>query len=639
MKNDYDFIKDKFDNDNIKAPDDINEENVIELIKDKEPKRIKLVNTKAFKAVVSAAACLVVVLLAFGVMQPQLADDKAPEKTANNNSASAITAFSDYKEIKAYIKSSFNNADEYANYGAGIKGAYGIATEETADGVSVDTFSENISYADTYKQVDSVDEADVIKTDGKYIYYIDDFDNTIGIYKADKSATLISTIEDFNDGNDTDTQYFGLDMFLYGNSLIVTCEEANYEDGDYENYVGAYVYDVSNPKKPKLTKTYKQSGCYVSSRMIGERLYVVSNKYVYPRCKNIKEYIPYGMSENGVLEPLSAKDICCINNSSEPNYIVVSDIDVENEDKQTETKAILGAGEQIYCNEKNMYVAGASYEYLENNNEIADVAFYNSTTRIVKISLENGIEFTAEGKINGNLNSQFSMDEKDGYLRVATTSNDKNGNEINNLYVLDSDLKKVGEVTGFAKDESIRAVKFLGDTAYVITYEQTDPLFVIDLSDPKAPEIKGSVKISGFSTMLVPVDENTILGIGYSDEEREDGIVTNGLKLALFDISDSTNPRVLDSKEFIGYESEVQYNHKALVINKEQGYYAIPYAEYNSEASAKAGILTFEITDREINMTENFKTLNSGYTCPRCTYVSDTLYLFNGYEDVTAFIK
>lgn len=639
MKNDYDFIKDKFDNDNIKAPDNINEENVIELIKGKEPKRIKLVNTKAFKAIVSAAACLVVVLLAFGVMQPQLADDKVPEKTANNNSASAITAFSDYKEIKAYIKSSFNNADEYANYGAGIKGAYGIATEETADGVSVDTLSENISYADTYKQVDSVDEADIIKTDGKYIYYIDDFDNTIGIYKADKSATMICAIDDFENENDTDTQYFGLDMFLYGNSLIVTCEEANYEDGDYENYVGTYVYDISNPKKPKLTKTYKQSGCYVSSRMIGERLYVVSNKYVYPRCKNIKEYIPYGMSENGVLEPLSAKDICCINNSSEPNYIVVSSIDVENEDKQTETKAILGAGEQIYCNEKNMYVAGASYEYLENNNEISDVAFYNSTTRLVKISLENGIEFTAEGKINGNLNNQFSMDEKDGYLRVATTSNDKNGNEINNLYVLDSDLKKVGEVTGFAKDESIRAVKFLGDTAYVITYEQTDPLFVIDLSDPKAPEIKGSVKISGFSTMLMPVDENTILGIGYSDEEREDGIVTNGLKLALFDISDSAKPRVLDSKEFIGYESQVQYNHKALVINKEQGYYAIPYAEYNSEASAKAGILTFEITDREINMTENFKTLNSGYTCPRCTYVNDTLYLFNGYEDVTAFIK
>lgn len=637
---DYDFVKEKFDNDNVATPNTLDEENIMALIEDKKPKRIRLVNSKGFKALLSTAACLVIVLLAFGVIQPQLVDNKAPEKTANNNSASAITAFSDYKEIKAYIKSSFNNEYEYLNSSGIKKGVYGLGVEETSDDVSLETSSEEISYADTYKQVDSVDEADIIKTDGKYIYYFDRAVNIIGIYKADKSATMISAIDDFEDGNDTDTQYFSLDMFLYGNSLIVTCEEAHYEDGDYENYVGAYVYDVSNPKKPKLKKTYCQSGCYVSSRMIGERLYLVSNKYVYPRCKNIKEYIPYGMSENGVLEPLSAKDICCINNSKEPNYIVVSAIDVENESKQTETKAILGAGEQIYCNEKNMYIAGISYDYSEKYNEIEDVAFYNSTTQLVKISLENGIEFTAEGKVNGNLNDQFSMDEKDGYLRVATTSNDKNGNEINNLYVLDSDLKKVGEVTGFAKDESIRAVKFLGDTAYVITYEQTDPLFVIDLSDPKNPEIKGSVKISGFSTMLVPVDENTILGIGYSDEEGKYGIVTNGLKLALFDISNPEKPKVLDSKEFIGYESQVQYNHKALVINKEQGYYALPYFYNASKNSAnKIGIMTFEIVDGKIEMTENFSKNDNYYYEPRCTYVSDTLYLFNGYEDVTAFIK
>ncbi|MGN1329502.1 MAG: beta-propeller domain-containing protein [Eubacterium sp.] len=638
MKKDYDFIKDKFDNDNIKAPEDINEENVMELIENKEPKRIKLVNTKAFKAVVSTAACLVVVLLAFSVIQPRVADNSVVQNPTNNNSVSAVTSFSDYKEIKAYIKSSFNNADEYVNYGAITKGEYGFATEETADGVSAETASGDISYADTYKQVDGVDEADVIKTDGKYIYYIDYYDNTIGIYKADKSATLITAIDDFENGNDTD--YFCLDMFLYDNKLIVTGEEAHYEDGDYENYMGVYVYDVSNPQKPKLTKAYKQSGYAVSSRMIGGKLYVVSNKSVYPSCKSTEDYIPYVTSKDGKTEPLSANNICCINNSTEPNYIVVSVIDVENESRQTETKAILGAGEQIYCNEKNMYVAGVSYDYSENYYEIADVAFYNSTTQLIKISLENGIEFTAEGKINGNLNDQFSMDEKDGYLRIATTSNDKNGNEINNLYVLDSNLEKVGEVTGFAKNESIRAVKFLGDTAYVITYEQTDPLFVIDLSDPKNPEIKGSVKISGFSTMLVPVDENTILGIGYSDEEGEYGIVTNGLKLALFDISDSTNPKVLDSKEFIGYESQVQYNHKALVINKEQGYYALPYFCYASENSSnKIGIMTFEIVDGKIEMTENFSKKDSYYYEPRCTYVRDTLYLFNGYEDVTAFTK
>lgn len=632
---DYDFVKEKFDNDNVATPNTLDEENIMALIEDKKPERIKFVNSKGFKALLSTAACLVIVLFAFSINQLQLTDNKIPEKHENNNLTSAITSFSDYKEIKAYIKDSFSETYEFEGKGGSVK-KDGVA-ENTYDVSAGESAVNDISFAQTYKQVDSVDEADIIKTDGKYIYYFDRAVNIIGIYKADKSATLTATINDFKDGNDI--QYFGLDMFLYDNKLIVTGEEAHYEDGDYENYVGAYVYDISNPQKPKLKKTYCQSGCYVSSRMIGERLYVVSNKYVYPSCKNIEEYIPYGMSKDGVMEPLSAKDICCINNSSEPNYIVVSVIDVENENKQTETKAILGAGEQVYCNENNLYIAGTSYDYSEKYNEIADVAFYNSTTQLVKISLENGIEFIAEGKINGNLNDQFSMDEKDGYLRVATTSNDKNGNEINNLYILDSDLKKVGEVTGFAENESIKAVKFLGDTAYVITYEQTDPLFVIDLSDPKNPEIKGSVKISGFSTMLVPVDENTILGIGYSDEEGEFGIVTNGLKLTLFDTSDSSNPKVLDSREFIGYESQVQYNSKALVINKEQGYYAIPYAEFQPDSSGKAGILTFEIKDGKIKLTENFRTLNENYLYPRCTYVNDNLYLFNDIDDVSVFTK
>ncbi len=642
---DYEFIKEKFDNDNIALPDTLEEESIMALIEDKKPEKIKFVNTKTFKTVVSAAACFAAVLLVFSFIQPRVADNKTVENTAdNNNSISALTEFSDYKEIKAYIKDSFSGAYEY-----GGKGSYfNSAKEEAAVDVSDDESAGDVSFGQTYKQVDSVDEADIIKTDGKYIYYIDYYDYTIGIYKADKSASLAAEIKDFKLNSDSDIQYFLPEMFLHGSNLILICEEAHYKDGDYENYTGAYVYDVSNPERPKRIKVYRQSGCYLSSRMIGEKLYVVSSKAVYPGCKNVEEYVPYVTSKDGQMEPLSAKDICCINNSKESSYIIVSAVDIEKESQQTETKAILGAGDKIYCNEKNMYIAGVSSDYSPKYSnadiEIAeDVSFVNSnvnsTTQLIKISLDGKIKFTAQGKIKGFLNDQYSMDEKDGYLRVATTSNDKNGNEINNLYILDSDLKKVGEVTGFAKNESIKAVKFLGDTAYVITYEQTDPLFVIDLSEPKNPEIKGSVKISGFSTMLVPVDDNTILGIGYSDEEGEFGIVTNGLKLTLFDTSDSSNPKVLDSREFIGYESQVQYNSKALVINKEHGYYAIPYAEFKPDSSGKAGILTFEIKDGKIKLTENFRTLNENYLYPRCTYVNDNLYLFNDIDDVSVFTK
>jgi uncharacterized secreted protein with C-terminal beta-propeller domain len=115
----------------------------------------------------------------------------------------------------------------------------------------------------------------------------------------------------------------------------------------------------------------------------------------------------------------------------------------------------------------------------------------------------------------------------------------------------------------------------------VITYEQTDPLFVLDLSDPRHPKIDGSVKISGFSTLLVPVNDKTLLGIGYCTETTELGEALDGTKLVLFDISDPSRPKVIDSKEFPGMNSPAQYEHKALLVGPEANWYAIPYDIWN----------------------------------------------------------
>lgn len=635
---DYEFIKEKFDNDNISSP--VDEDKAFALLEDKKPERIKFTKTKSFKALISAAACFVAVAVAVSAIQPHVAD-KATDSSNNAQSSAPVAAmasFTDYSEIKKYIKKTVSTDM--------VKTASGFFYSLKEDSIEVaDAYASN-SYAETYKQVDSVDEADIIKTDGEYIYYADSDEGIIGIYKAVGGGTALSAkIDDFKFGGDAD--YRVQDMFVYGDNLIVNVSSAELkENTNYFTSINVYVYDISSPENPKLKKRYSQSGDYISSRMIGETLYTVSNKNVYySQCKKVEDYVPCVSDENGKSCPMPAEDICYINSSKEPNYIIVSAIDIEKDNKISDSKAILGVGSEIYCNEKNMYVAGTIYTddifKTSKDGEIAsdiDSVIMNTQTQLVKITLDGGIKFTATGKVNGSLNDQFSMDEKDGYLRIATTSYDKSGDEINNLYVLDGNLKKVGEVTGFAKDESIQAVKFIGDTAYVITYEQTDPLFVIDLTEPTKPIIKGSVKISGFSTMLVPVDDNTILGIGYSDEETNIGNVTNGLKLTLFDIADSGNPKVLDSKEFIGYESQVQYNHKALVVNREKGYYAVPYAVYNSNSdSSKAGILTFEINDGKISVTENFKTRNKDYTYPRCTYVDNTLYLLNGYKDITAF--
>lgn len=138
------------------------------------------------------------------------------------------------------------------------------------------------------------------------------------------------------------------------------------------------------------------------------------------------------------------------------------------------------------------------------------------------------------------------MDEYNGNFRIATTKYDKNSNQISNVYVLDKDLKKLGETDDFAKGEDIHAVRFSGDTAYVITFEYTDPLFVIDLSNPKKPIIKGSVKISGFSTNLIPIDSDTLLGIGTANDFSNP--YARGIKFALLTCLTRKSLRCLTAK-------------------------------------------------------------------------------------------
>jgi uncharacterized secreted protein with C-terminal beta-propeller domain len=173
------------------------------------------------------------------------------------------------------------------------------------------------------------------------------------------------------------------------------------------------------------------------------------------------------------------------------------------------------------------------------------------------------------------------MDEAGGYLRIATTST-RNNIEVNNLYVLDPDLKEAGTVTGFARNESIKAVRYIGSKAYVITYEAIDPLFIIDLEDPTDPRIEGEVMIDGFSTLLVPAGKGKLLGIGHATGDNGyGGEYDSGLKLVLFDISDPSKPKVQVSKEFKEMTSPAQDDSHALTINSEAGWYAIPYGVVN----------------------------------------------------------
>lgn len=635
--NDFDFIKSKFEEENVTAPHGLDERAVMGMLDGRKQKRVKFYQSKAFKAFVSAAACVAVVLTAVTVVKPYLSDGDVTIDVAPPEQQQVLNTFTSVDEIKSAIKEI-----ESVYYAYGGKGG-ALVDKEITDAITTEQpegGAGETSFGDTYTQVDDVDEADIIKNDGEYIYYASTSRGCVKIYKpSGEDAELVSTIDDFlkvsdeysEKPSDTENVY---DIYVYKNILAVNTEKYEYHNKNTDDYYDAdvstlvYLYDISDVTSPKKINSFGQSGTYISSRMIGNQLYLVTNDFIYSdECKDDFDYLPYVCNgKDSEKEPIKLSDISYGTSPSESCYLVISIIDVENAKKTTDTKAVFGAGTDMYCNRENMYITmNRLWSGYKGISECAD-----SQTQIVKVNFSEGdIKFTAECEVPGNTHNQFSMDEKDGNLRVATTSYNEKGNEVNNLFVLDENLNKIGEVTGFAEDESIKAVRFMGDMAYVITYEETDPLFVIDLSVPTNPQIKGEVKISGFSSLLVPVDENTLLGIGYSTHTGEFSEVTDGVKFALFDISNPQKPAVLDSYVLKYATSDAQYNHHALLVNPQAGYYAIPYQRWDDEkAIDENGVIKIEIENGKINVANNFN-IDSDENIIRCTYVNDNLYAFD----------
>jgi uncharacterized secreted protein with C-terminal beta-propeller domain len=207
-------------------------------------------------------------------------------------------------------------------------------------------------------------------------------------------------------------------------------------------------------------------------------------------------------------------------------------------------------------------------------------------TIIHRFGISRGeVDYQATGDVPGHLLNQFSMDEDGGNLRVATTVegwNQKGSYQFNNVYVLDGEMKTIGKLEYIAPDERIYSTRFIGDRLYMVTFKRIDPFFVIDLSDPEKPGILGELKIPGYSDYLHPYDEDHIIGLGKETEGNEwGGVSVAGLKLALFDVSDVSNPKLVDKVEIgeAGTDSEALRDHKAFLFDKEKNLLVIPVSE------------------------------------------------------------
>lgn len=718
--NDLDFIRDKFENSGVNAPDSMGEEFVnsriaglaqpVPVENGKEKKK----TTRGERAIIGAAgglaaasiaivtACAVGVSGFIGTLFPVIHTDNVVSsdtaalssfksrndviralgkvRRSTNSSGFSIKNFA-YEDVLEY------GADEAFSFSSGDFNSSSGSVTGSAGG------SAGATHNSTYIQHTGVDEADTVKTDGRYIYNLN-FDGDIEIFSAEgKNSRRITSIDGENNGNAESCDFYICSdrlveiqreyIRLGGDDEPERRYEANDGDFDYEYFYGVYsdyiavttakVYDISDISDIKNVGSFTQSGSYTSSRMIGATLYLISDDSVDT------DRLPFAYLDNEGATPdeaekdkatkdeLAPTDIYTVDNPSNTSFLVVSSFDIGSKSYDNKSMAILGTADTVYCNQDNLYVTANQLEPVTFESGVYSVSNYfavSEDTQIIKISLTDGIRFTATAKVKGRINNQYSLDEYDGNLRVATTSQTDDLEDINNFFVFDKNLNELGRVTGFAENESIKAVRYIGSTAYVITYEQTDPLFVIDASNPSNPQIKGEVKISGFSTMLVPVDNNTLLGIGYHTQDEDDGIdmeIQEGLKIVTFDVTDMSNPKVLDEKIFEDYYSEVQYNPKALLVNFERGDYTIPvnyysyeeysyddeddsvydsvYGDYYGKTTAYSGVLNFRVENGKIvigkeYVSEKFGRDDDNINVDRCLYVGNDIYLigYDGYS-------
>lgn len=390
--------------------------------------------------------------------------------------------------------------------------------------------------------------------------------------------------------------------------------------------VKALAYDISDKAAAKLLRTTELDGYYKTSRKIGDSLYIVANKSFYEYAwydgagygdaeippveyRDFAGAAPAAGSASGEFAPVGYGRTYYFPGRAYRNYMAVAGVNVKDASVPASVQAVLASGDNVYASADYLYLAATEYGHGYAYSPYSSANGYgwgrSPTTAVHRFRLDGGaVEYDGMGEVNGTILNQFSMDQSGDYFRIATTSNEYDGksgrsSSSNNLYVLDGDLGVAGRLEGLAPGEQIYSVRFMGDRAYVVTFKTVDPLFAIDLSDPKKPAVLGSLKIPGYSDYLHPYDENHLIGFGKDTVEYAnswDGgqsvsAYYQGMKIALFDVTDVSSPKELFKTSIgdRGTESPLLHNHKALLFSRERGLLAFPVTVMTVPESEKTG--------------------------------------------------
>jgi inhibitor of cysteine peptidase len=495
----------------------------------------------------------------------------------------------------------------------------------------------SVAFSSTLVQVAGVDEGDLVKNDGAYIYQINQGRVLVIHAFPDSNLGVVNTL-DFTDGS-----FYPQELYLDAQHLVVVGTAFSAPVSPLAvlrpiwyfstSTVKALVYDITDPASLTKVRELEFEGDWVASRKIGSSLYLVARQYpdFYPllaagRSRARAAVLPKfrDSATGGKFRALSVSNCFYFPGFDDPNYLLIAGVDLSDSASQLDLNAYLGAGEQIYASTQNLYVtasrpadiffapqlalgAGPAVTGAPTGAPGAGLIAIGTViaplspisvsseerTNIYKFSLNNGhAAFVATSDVPGSILNQYSMDESNSYFRVATTQHgwwSATGQDNNNIFVFDANMLVTGTVTNVAAGEQIYAARFMGNRLFLITFKQIDPLFAIDLSDPTNPAIVGQLTLPGYSNLLLPYDENHLIGIGKDvivAQDHTDGDVPwwdgaafyQGMKLALFDVTDLHNPLLLHSVSIgdRGTDSPALYDSHAILFDHASSLFAFP---------------------------------------------------------------
>ena len=614
---------------NVNVPDNLKPKNIERLLEGKKQKK----NIKPYQIGLVAAAC-VIVAAGIGVWQygkgnsgqtdsSRVASSGAETKISNSKK---IKSAQSYDEIYKYIKRAEDNSG-IAMYARGVNdrgvvqesASTAKATTSSADtaaasgaATGAETAAVDGSYSQTNVRQAGVDEGDIAKTDGIYLYVREDNGRTIDIVDVKDGLKKYSEIT-LGEGYTIQEFYVTAEQ----KKVVVVCQKECTDknskkrvDADTWNQskTAAVTYNIENIQKPEKEGEVTQSGTYNSSRMADGYLYLFSEYYTNGNIVKDKPvtYIPL-INE----KEMSQSSICLPPVDCGTMYEVISSINITKPDETADNKAILSQGGQMYVSGKNIYYYES--EWQQNNQTV---------TTLRKISYNKGkLKAVAQGKVKGYLNDTFSLDEYKGNLRLFTTNDDENM-----VTILDKKLDKISSIENLAKGESIYSARFLGAAGYFVTYEQVDPLFSVDLSDPKKPKILGKLKIPGFSEYLHFYGEDQLLGIGMSTDEKSG--MSEGVKVTMFDISDRADVKeeatlVLDDL----YGTNVAYDYKSVLADEKIN--RIGFSGYSQNGETYC-LLTYNDKDKKFETILKEEVNGNTSQGIRGIYIQDTIYVVSG---------